>query len=154
MKEAKRKGTNQAIEKARDQNRAFVTSCRIHPETYVDHPVVAETIRLGHSLRRLMQEREDTWASPHYAQLNRSLASVGANLVEGLAKGGGQETVRFMKTAMGSAMETVYWSRYLELEEEVFVELVQSLQGVCIDFVNSLDIMQDACQVMEEEIVD
>ena len=42
-------------------------------------------------------------------QLHRATGSVGANIVEGLSRGGGRDRARFLEYALGSAREARHW---------------------------------------------
>ena len=81
---------------------------------------------------------------PLYVQLVRSLSSVGANYVEGHAKVDIQDLIRFMKTARGSAYESLYHAELLQLQT------IDKIRALCIEVDQAIVQIIDDCQVNTE----
>ena len=90
----------------------------------------------GIDLERLLE-----W--PHIGQFNRSVASVGANVVEGLGKSDPVDLLRFFRTARGSAYEALYWADLLDVdfthEIEILADLVDAAILEILDKFNIID---------------
>lgn len=88
----------------------------------------------------LMESR--AWTSlelPIYSQLIRSLNSTGSNIVEGLGNSDGQNLIRFLKIARGSAYESIFHAKCLKhpMELEIF-DLAKRLDIYVLQEVNNI----------------
>jgi len=122
----------------------FKQTTEIPVDVFLKNEVVLNYTRLYHRVRQEIIEAPKPIDTSVYSQLSRAASSIGANFVEGHAKGSASETLRFLKMSYGSAVECIYWAELIDLSFAwEFRDLHLQLRGYIWSFIEAAEFTEE-----------